>query len=374
MSRDFTAAQQILALILTDVQARRAWEQDARAFARGLLRGSAEIDMIASLSPAGIAAAALHLDLKRLERATAASPISPSEGEPQQTAQMFHSYEQMGTPKEILRSSLPLVGVGHWPDLFEALGSPGSVDVWEHRIDDYLAPSGVTKAKALFQKSAVVLHSVNLSLGSPEATSDSATLVLLRSILRAARVQALSDHLAFSRVAGRSLEHFEPIWRIDEAATLIAHNIERLQDGLGIRLALENIAPTFDPGGDMSPMEFLNEMVRRTGCGILLDITNLTLSEKNGFCDAKAELSILNRKAVIGVHLAGGDMVDGLAYDAHAFPLADEDLAWLKRLLPDLTNCRSIILERDGRREELTEIMKDLQRVRAVLRSVDVLP
>jgi uncharacterized protein (UPF0276 family) len=189
----------------------------------------------------------------------------------------------------------------------------------------------------------------------------------MRAVLTATGAQELSDHLGFTRVAEGSLGHFEPIWRVEEVITLMASNIERIQDAVGRRIAVENIASTFDPGGEMTVAEFLNELVIRTGCSILLDITNLTLSERNGFCNTARELAVLNLDAVTGIHLAGGAEVDGLYYDAHAFPVSDEDIAWLERLLPNLPNCHSVVIERDGRRDEISEITADLGRVRAAL-------
>lgn len=365
--RDVIAAQRVLTQLLTDVQSRRAWERDPRGFAVKLLSGSDEIDMIANLSKGGIAAAAMHLDVKRV-----LSWQKTSVHEPIDSKEIHHGPHIAASSVRAISLDAPvtqLVGLGYWPGLFQAMSKERpKVDVWEHRIDDYLDPPSLERLFSIIADAAVVVHSVDLSLGSPEATADKAVLSNMRSVLTATGAHELSDHLGFTRVSGRSLGHFEPIWRVEESLRLIAHNIARLQDALGVRIALENIACTFDTGGEMTTAEFLNELVRRTGCGVLLDITNLTLNERNGFCDAARELAILDLDAVVGIHLAGGAEVDGLSYDAHAFPVPDEDIVWLERLLPDLPNCRSIVIERDGRQEEISELVGDLRRVRAVLR------
>jgi uncharacterized protein (UPF0276 family) len=241
-------------------------------------------------------------------------------------------------------------------------------EVWELRIDDFLDPASFDRLLSTMAQATVVIHSVDLSVGSPEATTDARILGNMRCLLKAVGASELSDHLGFTRVAGVSLGHFQPIWRTQEALDLIAENIMRLQDSLDVRIALENIAPLFDPGGEMTVAEFLNELVLRTGCGILLDITNLTLTERNGYCDSAKEIAILNLDAGVGVHLAGGTEFAGLAYDAHAFPVPDSDIAWLERILPHLRKCRSVVVERDGRREEVSEVAADLQRVRMAVR------
>ena len=237
------------------------------------------------------------------------------------------------------------------------------------RIDDYLGDSDSRRRLVrLSENTPSVLHSVDLSIGSSEAITNRQRLSQMRDILTALNVQELSDHLAFTRVPGKALGHFVPLWRVEEGLELTSSVIsEIIQDALGARLVLENIASLFDPGGEMTVAEFLNELVRRTGCGVLLDITNLTLSEKNGFCDASAELERLDLESVTGVHVAGGSAVDGIHYDAHAFPVADGDLQWLQRLRHRIGNCRTAIIERDGRRDAIAEIRLDLQRLRSAV-------
>ncbi len=370
MTRDVVAAQRVLTQLLTDVQSRRAWERDPRGFAGRLLSGSDEIDMIAGLSSVGLTAAAMHLDVKRLTSRQKTPAHEPRHFEPQR---VDHDHDPqiaaaVVRPIPLPVPMTPLVGLGYWPGLFQAMSNErATVDVWEHRIDDYLDPSSLDRLYSRIRDSAVVVHSVDLSLGSPEATADKELLSNMRSVLTATGATDLSDHLGFTRVGGRSLGHFEPIWRVEESMRLIAHNVGRLQDALGVRIALENIASFFDPGGEMTTAEFLNELVIQTGCGVLLDITNMTLNERNGFCDAAREFAVLDLDAVVGIHLAGGGEVDGLSYDAHAFPVPDEDIIWLERLLPDLPNCHSVVIERDGRRDEISEVVADLRRVRAVL-------
>ena len=368
MKRDVVGAQRLLSRLLTDVQARRAWLRDPAGFARDQIDGAAEVDMIANLSPVGIEAAAMHLDMKRVGVQRKArhkgKPARRLEPVPAAVPGWFVAQATGSTP------SVPLVGLGYWPELFEASQREGGfADVWEHRIDDYLGQDGAERLRSRMDESAVVLHSVDLSLGSPETTTDPGILAPMKSMLRLVGARELSDHLAFSRVAGCSLGHFEPIWRVEESLELVALNVRRLQDALGVRVVLENIALMFDPGGEMTTAEFLNELATRTGCGSLLDITNLTLSERNGFCDAARELATLDLDTVVGVHLAGGAVVDGLAYDAHSFPVPLQDLACLERLLPELPHCRSIIIERDGRRDEIREVREDLRRVRDAVRA-----
>ncbi|MGX1095949.1 uncharacterized protein (UPF0276 family) [Streptomyces albogriseolus] len=355
MKRDIAAVHEALAELLTDVQRRRAWLADPQSYAKRRLEGSAEAAVIGGLDPEGLCAAALHLDMRRVSQGPEPVDAGPV------TQSVTRAWR--GAAK-------PLCGLGFWPDLYARFEGEAEVQVWEHRIDDYLRDGRARRMlDALADRSSVVMHSVGLSVGSPQATADPDQLKRMRRLLAVAGAPDLSDHLAFSRTSGCSLGHFVPQWRVEESLELTAANVRRIQDALGVQLALENIALTFDPGGELTTAEFLTELVARTGCGILLDLTNLTLNGANGFCDVTAELARLRLDAVTAVHLAGGDEAEGRHYDAHAFPVDERDLSLLSTLVSRMPNCRAVVIERDGRRGEISEVRDDLRRTQAALRS-----
>ena len=133
---------------------------------------------------------------------------------------------------------------------------------------------------------------------------------------------------------------------------------------------LENVAFLFDPGGDLTPSQLANEVSRRTGCGLLLDISNVLINEVNGFGSAADEFATLDLDRVEGVHLAGGELLDGIMWDAHSSPVPLTDIDWLARLLPDMPNCTSVIIERDENLQQGYELVEDLRRVAAVVERV----
>jgi hypothetical protein len=163
------------------------------------------------------------------------------------------------------------------------------------------------------------------------------------------------------------MHDFVPLWRVEEQVQLFVENVEWVQERIGVRLTLENIAALFDPGGDMSNAEFANEVSRRTGCALLLDISNVLIDEANGMCDAAAEFATYDLDKVVQVHLAGGEWAGGLLWDAHSGPVGPTDLDWLERLLPDMPNCTSVIIERDEKLDHGEELVADLQAVHAVV-------
>lgn len=244
-----------------------------------------------------------------------------------------------------------------------------SVDVFEHSLDAFVGggADGLRSAATCAEMKEFTLHAIGLSLGSVGIRERSLFLEEISAVLKVMGVTEVSDHLAFARVDDVRMHDFAPLWRVEEQLDLFAENVAWVQDRLGVRLSVENVATLFDLGGDMTAAAFANEVVRRTGCGLLLDISNVLINEANGFCDAAAEFGELDLGAVTQVHLAGGETVDGLVWDAHSHPVPSADVEWLERLLPRLTGCASIIIERDERLQQGQELIDDLEAVRGVV-------
>jgi uncharacterized protein (UPF0276 family) len=243
------------------------------------------------------------------------------------------------------------------------------VETFEHSIDAFVGAGeeGLRAAETCAEMGDFTLHSIGLTLGSPAARARPQHLAEIGEVLRVMGATELSDHLAYCRVDDLRLHDFAPLWRVEEQLDLFAENVAWVQDRLGARLAIENVASLFDPGGEMTEAEFANEVSRRTGCALLLDISNVLINEANGFCDAAVEFATIDLDAVVQVHLAGGEAVDGLMWDAHSTPVPTTDIEWLERLLPLMPNCGSVIVERDERLQAGAELVEDLRAVRAVV-------
>ena len=243
------------------------------------------------------------------------------------------------------------------------------IDTLEHSLDAFVSAGedGLRAAATCAAMGDFSLHSIDLTLGSPAARSRPKHLEEIRRVIDVMGATSVSDHLAYSRVDDRRLHDFAPLWRVEEQLDLFVANVEWVQERLGVPLAVENVASLFDPGGDMTGAEFANEVCRRTGSAMLLDISNLLINEANGLSDAEAEFSALDLDNVVQVHLAGGELVEGLIWDAHNAPVPLGDLEWLARLLPRMPNCTSVVIERDERLQQGDELVADLRAVRDVV-------
>ena len=180
----------------------------------------------------------------------------------------------------------------------------------ENYLDDAGARVHLLRAR---ERLPLSLHAVGLSLGSAEGVSPAA-LERLRALAALVEPGLVSDHLSFSTVGGQYLPDLFPLPYTDEALAVVAANVAQAQDALGRPLLLENPSVYLSAAAaDLGEAEFLAALVRRTGCGILLDVNNIYVTASNTGQQPEALLAAylehLPAGAVGEVHLAGHAML-----------------------------------------------------------------
>ena len=185
----------------------------------------------------------------------------------------------------------------------------------------------------------LILHGVGLSIGSHDCFS-SDYLGLLDDLFTAFRPLWHSEHLAYCDVDGEALGTMVELPCNDEALELICPRVERIQDRYAVPFLLENVARAFprDDDDTYASADFMNRIVRRTGCGLLLDVHNLRCDVQNFGVDAAAFLDELDVDAVREIHISGGTDYKGFRLDIHS-RLVDEMTFDLARLA--LARCRN---------------------------------
>jgi uncharacterized protein len=219
--------------------------------------------------------------------------------------------------------------------------------------------------EALADRYTIVFHDVGLSLGTAgDASWARPRLARIRELAALARPQLFSEHLALTRdAAGVELGHLAPLWRSATQLELLVARVQALQDVLGLPIALENIAAPFDIPGGMPEPEFFCELVRRSGCGMLLDATNLLLNARNQGFDARQRLQEYPLEAVQQVHLAGGYRDRQQVWiDSHSEPVEDASYALLAELGRARSSLRTIIVERDAKLGSLEPLLAEARR------------
>lgn len=224
-------------------------------------------------------------------------------------------------------------GVGfkavHYQALLADDSPPAFVEV---HAENLMGAGGAPHAQMLQvrERMALSLHGVGLSIGGPEPL-DVAHLDRLSALIRRYQPAAFSEHLAWSSHGGAYFNDLLPIAYEPSALARVCAHIDQVQNHLGVRMLLENPATyvAFEASAMTEP-DFIAEVQRRTGCGLLLDVNNVHVTCSNHRLDPHAYLQALPLAAVAEIHLAGhsidtgaAEAGDTLLIDDHGSPVAD---------------------------------------------------
>ena len=245
-------------------------------------------------------------------------------------------------------------GLGLKPEHVDAALSCRAPGLWfEVHPENYLVDGGprLRWLEAVRGSHAVSLHGVSLSLAGDESP-DAAHLWRLAALVERIEPALVSEHLAWSAWGGEHYPDLLPFPRTTEALHRIAANIERTQAALGRSIAIENPSHYLQiEQHAWDEIDFLTELVRRTGCTLLLDVNNVHVSACNLGFSAESYLDRFPASAVAEIHLAGHspDPAFGPAMliDSHDAPVAPEVWALYRRLVGRI-GARPTLIERDG--------------------------
>lgn len=255
------------------------------------------------------------------------------------------------------------VGLGYRPALRrEMLRNLHEIDFLEVVSDSFF--DHLEALRALASLKPIIPHSLGISVGSdPTAAYVEQAL----AAVNACEPPWFSDHLAFTHAGGVKVGHMAPVPHTEDSLGIVVRNVKAVQRQTRVPFALENIAvPFYWPHSTMSESEFLTEMVRRTGCYLLLDLENVRINSDNHGRAARDFLDNLPLERVAQVHVAGGTSSDGFEDDTHSAPVNPR--TWdLLEYLCDLREPPAVLLERDQAFPPFGEILNDLRHARAIL-------
>jgi hypothetical protein len=173
----------------------------------------------------------------------------------------------------------------------------------------------------------ISVHGVGLSLGSVEPV-DGVHLDWFAELVAAVDPILVSEHVAWCRQDGVYLNDLLPLPYTEEALDVLVRNIDRVQGRLKRPILMENpstyLAFTHSTIGEG---DFLSEMARRSGCGLLLDVNNLYVNERNHGVPARAVMAALDPASVGEIHVAGHHVAElgdaTLLIDDHGSTVSD---------------------------------------------------
>lgn len=255
----------------------------------------------------------------------------------------------------------------------EALAAPADGLWFEVHPENYMVAGGprLRWLEAIRARHPLSLHGVALSLAS-NAGPDEAHLARFAALVRRFEPALVSEHLAWSTLEGRCFPDLLPFARSNEALDRICANVGRAQDVLGRRLAIENPSHYLAlEGHARDEIDFLAELARRSGCGLLLDVNNVFVSARNLGASAEAYLDAFPGEAVMEIHLAGHTpdplLGEAMLIDSHDAPVAPEVWALYRRLVARI-GPRPTLIERDASVPAFEELLAERNQAESMLR------
>lgn len=265
------------------------------------------------------------------------------------------------------------VGVGFKPEHFdEAVASPADGLWFEVHAENYMVEGGprLTMLEALRSARPLSLHGVGLSLASVDEP-DHAHLQNLRRLIDRFDPFLVSEHLAWSRAGEICFPDLLPFPRTSEMLDLIVRNISITQETLGRSILIENPSLYMNlDGHEWSEADFLRELVRRSGCTLLLDVNNVHVSASNLGFDARTYIDSIPPLAVTEIHLAGHsvdpELGGSLLIDSHDQPVAEPVWALYAHAVRRMGS-RPTLIERDGNIPPFRKLMEERNRAVSII-------
>jgi hypothetical protein len=216
------------------------------------------------------------------------------------------------------------VGVGlRIPHIDQILDRKPVVGWFEIISENYMVDGGRPLAvlDRILEHYKVVQHGVSMYLGSAEPLNRE-HLTRLKALVRRTKTPWLTDHLCWGSVDGRYTHDLLPMPYTFEAARITARKIRQAQDFLEVPMAVENVSSYAEfHVSEMTEWEFLNEVVERADCGVLLDVNNINVSSRNHDFDPYEYLNAVPPERVAQIHIAGHSRFEKYTLDTHDHPV-----------------------------------------------------
>jgi uncharacterized protein (UPF0276 family) len=265
-------------------------------------------------------------------------------------------------------------GVGlkaeHYRTIMERLPDVGFFEV---HAENYMGEGGPPHRylSAIRERYPLSLHGVGLSIGA-DRPLDKDHLRRLSGLIKRCRPGLFSEHLAWSSHDAGFLNDLLPVPYTTETLVRVAEHIDQVQDTLGRQMLLENPS-TYVAFAESTYLEtdFIAEVVRRTGCGLLLDVNNVYVASINQRWDPIVYIHNYPLFHVQEIHLAGytreaDEKGRPLLIDTHSRPV--DEIVWdLFARAIQLTGPVPTLIEWDTNVPEWSTLMQEADRAEAIM-------
>ena len=271
----------------------------------------------------------------------------------------------------------PAPGVGYKPQHFKDILDDARPVQWlEVHAENYMGEGGrpLAQLRHLAERFAISVHGVGLSIGG-EGRLDPDHLARLKHLCGWLNPASFSEHLAWSTHDSHFLNDLLPLPYTAETLQRVADHIDEVQETVGRQMLLENPSSylAFEES-TYAETDFLSEVTRRTGCGLLLDVNNVFVSCTNLQLEPCAYIDAFPIDKVGEIHLGGHDEDEDdhgapLLIDSHGRETADPVWSLLDHVL-ELSGPKPLLIEWDANIPAWSELATEAERAAKALERV----
>lgn len=216
--------------------------------------------------------------------------------------------------------------------------------------------------RAYTERFPFVCHGLSLSIGSP-APLNVELLHAIKNLMREHGIRYYSEHLSYCSDEGQ-LYDLLPIPFTEEAVDYVAERIQRAQDVLGQRIAIENSSYYYAPQQEMTESEFINAVIKKADCALLLDVNNIYVNSINHGYDPYEFLASMPGERTAYIHIAGHyEEAEDLRIDTHGAAVINPVWQLLEKSY-ELFGVKPTLLERDFNIPPVSDLLAELNEIK----------
>ena len=263
------------------------------------------------------------------------------------------------------------VGIGLRRDIADVILSSDIIhpDFIEFAPENWMGIGGYWNKirQRAVDKYPVTCHGLSLSLGSPEEL-DWNFIKELKVFLDENKVEIFSEHLSYTKSDNAHLYDLLPIPFREDAVDHVADRIRKVQDVLGRKIAIENVSYYTPVAAEISESQFINSIVEKADCKLLLDVNNVYVNAFNHSYDAREFIDQMPLDKVAYIHMAGHEKVaEDLIIDTHGEPIIDPVYDLFEYTIKKM-NPVPVLLERDYNFQDLPSISAELDKLKSIIK------
>ncbi|MBP9616524.1 MAG: DUF692 domain-containing protein [Aliarcobacter sp.] len=246
-----------------------------------------------------------------------------------------------------------------------------SPDFWEVTPENWMhMPKVFEKAfeEAVFSKPTIA-HGLSLSIGSADKLNKK-FVKQIKTFLDRYNIEHYSEHLSFSSLDGNQSYELLPLPMTKKMVSIISDRVKEVEDIIQRNLILENATYYLVPYAEMSEVDFINEVLDKSGAKMLLDVNNVFVNAANHSFKSRRFIDQIDKSKVAYMHMAGhyNDKEFNMKIDSHGMPICSGVWKLLEYTLKQLDV--PVMIERDNNIPPLTELASEYNQMKDIVQRV----